>query len=52
MRWTVVDFDATVERWRCQKVRSLDPRGGEAVRSLVIWGPEGVRIEIVPRTAN
>jgi catechol 2,3-dioxygenase-like lactoylglutathione lyase family enzyme len=53
VRWTVVDFDATVERWRSQKVSfALEPRGGEAARSLVIWGPEGVRIEVVRRAAN
>jgi catechol 2,3-dioxygenase-like lactoylglutathione lyase family enzyme len=53
VRWSVVDFDATVERLRSQAASfTLEPRGGEAARSLVIWGPEGVRLEVVRRVAE
>jgi catechol 2,3-dioxygenase-like lactoylglutathione lyase family enzyme len=53
VRWSVVDFDVTVERLRSQQASfALEPRGGEAARSLVIWAPEGVRLEVVRRAAK
>jgi catechol 2,3-dioxygenase-like lactoylglutathione lyase family enzyme len=51
--WPVPDFDATVERLRARQVPfELPARETGAVRSLFVIGPEGVRLEIVHRTAD
>jgi catechol 2,3-dioxygenase-like lactoylglutathione lyase family enzyme len=51
--WPVADFDATVERLRAKQVPFESPaRDTGAARSLFVVGPEGVRLEIVHRTAD
>ncbi len=51
--WPVADFDATVERLRARQVPFESPaRETGTTRSLFVIGPEGVRLEIVHRTAD